>query len=192
MFNNENIKCDINAKKLLANYLGVDRLVTKAEIEKAILYSGTSKELSLKDVSSFLSDQASINIDKLYDLVLIGNIQKAYKILVQLQNEGISAIQILRAFTRQLQNLYSIKESVLLKKDINFVLDNFKPPIYFKRKDNIKLQAKEWSVSMIKEALKMIENAEINCKSLKSNPEIITKHTILNIGLLKANENINF
>ena len=192
MFNNENIKIDINAKKLLANYLGVDRLVTKAEIEKAILYSGTSKELSLKDVSSFLSDQASINIDKLYDLVLLGNIKKAYKILLQLQNEGISAIQILRAFTRQLQNLYSIKERVLLKKDINFVLDNFKPPIYFKRKDNIRLQAKEWSVSMIKEALKMIEEAEINCKSLKSSPEIITKHTILNIGMLKINDNINF
>ena len=192
MFNNENIKIDINAKKLLANYLGVDRLVTKAEIEKAILYSGTSKELSLKDVSSFLSDQSSINIDKLYDLVLIGNIKKAYKILVQLQNEGISAIQILRAFTRQLQNLYSIKESVLLKNDINFVLDNFKPPIYFKRKDNIKLHANKWSFPMIKEALKMIANAEINCKSLKSNPEIITKHTILNICMLKTKENFNF
>ena len=192
MFNNENIKIDISAKKLLANYLGVDRLVTKAEIEKAILYSGTSKELSLKDVSSFLSDQASINIDKLYDLILIGNIKKAYKILVQLQNEGISAIQILRAFTRQLQNLYNIKERILLKKDINFVLDNFKPPIYFKRKDNIKLQTKEWSFPMIKQALKMIEDAEINCKTLKSTPEIIIKHTILNIGMLKANENINF
>jgi len=150
------------------------------------------KELSLKDVSSFLSDQASINIDKLYDLVLIGNIKKAYKILVQLQNEGISAIQILRAFTRQLQNLYNIKERVLLKKDINFVLDNFKPPIYFKRKDNIKLQTKEWTFPMIKQALKMIEDAEINCKSLKSSPEIIIKHTILNIGMLRANENINF
>ena len=192
MFNNENIKIDISAKKLLANYLGVDRLVTKAEIEKAILYSGTSKELSLKDVSSFLSDQASINIDKLYDLILIGNIKKAYKILIQLQNEGISAIQILRAFTRQLQNLYNIKERVLLKKDINFVLDNFKPPIYFKRKDNIKLQTKEWTFPMIKQALKMIEGAEINCKSLKSSPEIIIKHTILNIGMLRANENINF
>ena len=45
---------------------------------------------------------------------------------------------------------------------------------------------------MIKEALKMIENAEINCKSLKSNPEIITKHTILNLSMLKAKENINF
>ena len=192
MFNNENIKIDISAKKLLANYLGVDRLVTKAESEKAILYSGTSKELSLKDVSSFLSDQASINIDKLYDLILIGNIKKAYKILIQLQNEGISAIQILRAFTRQLQNLYNIKERVLLKKDINFVLDNFKPPIYFKRKDNIKLQTKEWTFPMIKQALKMIEDAEINCKSLKSSPEIIIKHIILNIGMLRTNENINF
>ena len=45
---------------------------------------------------------------------------------------------------------------------------------------------------MINQALKMIEDAEINCKSLKSSPEIIIKHTILNIGMLRANENINF
>ena len=192
MFHKENIKIDINAKNLLASYLGVDRLVTKTEIEKAILYSGTNKALSLEDISSFLSDQTSINIDKLYDLVLIGDIKKAYKTLIKLQNEGISAIQIIRAFTRQLQNLYQIKENLQLNKDISFVINNFKPPIYFKRKENIKLQAKEWSISMIQEALKSLENAEINCKSSKSNPAVITKHAILNIGMLKTSKQINF
>ena len=184
MLNIENIKIDINGKKLLASYLGADRLITKSEIEKAILYSGNTNELSLEDISSFLGDQTSINIDKLYDLTLIGNIKQAYKVLVRLQNEGIPTIQILRTFIRQLQNLYNIKENVLLKNNINLVIDNFKPPIYFKRKENIKLQIQEWSISMIKEALKLLENAEINCKSKKSNPEIITKHTLLNISLI--------
>lgn len=184
MLNKENIKIDINAKKLLASYLGADRLVTKSEIEKAILYSGNTKELSLNDISSFLSDQASINIDKLYDLTLLGNIKQAYKVLIKLQNEGIPPIQIIRVFTRQLQSLYSLKEKVLLKNNISFVIDNFKPPIYFKRKENIKLQIQKWSISMIKKALQLLERAEINCKRTKNNPEIITKHALLNISLL--------
>ena len=29
--------------QLFANYLGIDRLITKAEIEKAILYAGKEK-----------------------------------------------------------------------------------------------------------------------------------------------------
>ncbi|MBH87737.1 MAG: DNA polymerase III subunit delta [Pelagibacterales bacterium] len=184
IFKKENIKIDINAKKLLASYLGVDRLVTKSEIEKAILYSGKTKELSINDVSSFLIDQAAINIDKLYDLTLTGHIKQAYKVISKLQNEGIPAIQILRSFTRQLQNLYNIKQNILLKNDINFVIDNFKPPIYFKRKDNIRSQILKWSFSMIQDALKLLENAEINCKKARSSPNIITKHTIINISLL--------
>ena len=109
MFDKENIKIDDNAKKLLASYLGIDRLVTKTEIEKAILYAGVEKKLSIADISSFLSDQTSINIDMLYDFVLLGDLKKAYKILIKLQNEGVPAIQILRSFIRQLQNLYQIK-----------------------------------------------------------------------------------
>ena len=192
MLRKEDIKIDINAKNLLASYLGVDRLVTKAELEKAILYSGANKELSLKDITSFLSDQASINIDKLYDLTLLGEIKKAYIILVKLQNEGVPAIQILRTFTRQLQTLYSIKENALLSQNINFIIDNFRPPIYFKRKENIKLQAIKWSISMIKEALKLLENAEINCKKAKSSPDTITKHVLLNISILARSQISSF
>jgi DNA polymerase-3 subunit delta len=192
MFDKENIKIDSNAKKLLANYLGIDRLVTKTEIEKAILYSGKEKKLSLEDVSSFLSDQASINIDLLYDFILIGDLKKAYKTLIKLQNEGVPAIQILRSFIRQLQNLYLIKENSLGKNNIDFVIESFKPPIYFKRKANIKLHAKAWSLNMIKKALNLIESAEINSKSFKSNPNDITRHAILNLGMLLEQKKINF
>jgi len=192
LFNKENVKIDINAKKLLSNYLGVDRLVTKGEIEKAILYSGAQKHLSIEDVSSFLSDQTSINIDELYDLILLGDIKKAYKILLKLQNEGMQPIQVFRSFTRQLQNLYSMKERYIENMNVNDVIDGFKPPIYFKRKENIKRHTKEWSITMINQALILIENAEINCKTLKSNPNNIAKQTILNLGLMKNNESISF
>ena len=192
LFNKENIKIDIDAKKLLSSYLGIDRLVTKGEIEKAILYTGTKKHLSIEDVSAFLSDQASINIDELYDLILLGNIKKGYKILLKLQNEGVQPIQIFRSFTRQLQNLYFMKERYIEKMNVNEVVESFKPPIYFKRKENIKRHTKEWSIKMINQALILIENAEINCKKLKSNPNDIAKQTILNLGLMNNNANFSF
>ena len=51
-----------------------------------------------------------------------------------------------------------------------------------------------WKISI------MLEEAEMEYKVIPVNlgagdqfkPEIITKHTILNIGMLKTNENINF
>lgn len=184
MLNKENINIDFEGKQLLANYLGIDRLVTKNEIEKAILYAGKEKRLTSEDIASFLSDQAAISIDELYDLSLLGDNQNAYRMLNRLQNEGVTAIQIIRSFIRQLQNLYSIKDAMSFNSNINQILDNFKPPIYFKRKNNIKLHAEKWAKIKIKKGLNILQNAEISCKQPKSNPQIITKQAVLSIGLL--------
>ena len=76
--------------------------------------------------------------------------------------------------------------------NVNEVVESFKPPIYFKRKENIKRHTKEWSVTMINQALILIEDAEINCKKLKSNPNDIAKQTILNLGLMNNNAVFSF
>jgi DNA polymerase III subunit delta len=183
----EGINIDDESKQLLANYLGIDRLITKAEIEKAILYAGRLKKLGIDDISAFLSDHASINIDNLYDLSLIGDIENAYRILFRIQKEGIPAIQIIRAFIRQMQHLQSILYSLSTNSNINNVLDSFKPPIYFKRKSYIKKHAEKWSLTKINKALLLLESAEISCKLSKSNPDIITKQAILSIGLIATN-----
>jgi len=183
----EGIKIDDESKRLLANYLGIDRLITKAEIEKAILYAVKLKKLQIDDISAFLSDQASINIDNLYDLSLGGDIENAYRVLYRIQKEGIPAIQIIRSFIRQMQNLSSILYSLSLNANINNVLDSFKPPIYFKRKAYIKEHAAKWSLTKINKALLLLESAEVSCKLPKSNPNIITKQAILSIGLIGKN-----
>ena len=186
MFEKESIYIDKEGKELLANYLGIDRLITRSEIEKAILYAGKNKKLTLNDVSVFLSDQAAMSIDALYDFSLAGDIKNAYRVLNRVQNEGISAIQIIRTFIRQIQGLYSIHHSLALNSNINFVIDNFKPPIYFKRKASIKIHIERWSLKKINKALLLLENAEISCKLPKSNPNIVAKQAILSIGLISC------
>ena len=170
--------------QFFANYLGIDRLITKAEIEKAVLYAGKEKKLNSNDFTSFISDQASLGIDELYDYSLNGNLEEAYRVLTRIQKEGVPFIQIIRSFIRQMQSLYNIIHNLSFNTNINSVLDNIKPKIYFKRKDNIKGHAKKWSLGKLNKALLLLENAEISCKLPKSNPNIITKQAIFSIGLI--------
>ena len=183
----EGITIDEEGVHLFANYLGMDRLISKSEIEKAVLYAGKDKNLDAKDIASFISDQASLGIDELYDYSLVGDLSKAYRVLARIQKEGVPAIQILRSFIRQMQSLYSIIHISSLNPNINNILDNFRPPIYFKRKDNIKNQVKQWSLNKINKALILLESAEVSCKMPKSNPNIITRQAILSIGLISKN-----
>jgi len=186
-FKEAGIYADEDGIQLFANYLGVDRLITKAEIEQAILYAGNDKKLSSTDFVSFISDQASLGIDELYDFSLAGNLEGAYRVLIRIQKEGTSAIQIIRSFIRQMQSLYNIIHSLSLNSNINYVLDNIKPPIYFKRKNNIKGHAQKWTLKKLNKALLLMEAAEVSCKMPKSNTAIITKQAILSIGLIGKN-----
>ena len=183
----EDIIVDDQGLQLFANYLGSDRLITKAEIEKAILYAGKSKKLDSKDFASFISDQTSLSIDELYDFSLAGNLKEAYRALVKIQKEGTPAIQIIRSFIRQMQSLYNILNASSLNSNINSVIDSIRPPIYFKRKNNIKSQAQKWSLQKVYKALLLLESAEISCKKPKSNVDVITKQAILSIGLINKN-----
>ena len=186
-FKEEGIYADDDSINLFANYLGADRLITKTEIEKAILYAGKDKKLDSKDFTSFISDQASLSIDELYDLSLAGNLKDAYRVLVKIQKEGTPAIQILRSFIRQMQSLYNIINASALNSNISNIIDSIRPPIYFKRKSNIKTQVQKWSLQKVNKALLLLESAEISCKKPKSNVDVITKQAILSIGLINKN-----
>ena len=83
-----------------------------------------------------------------------------------------------------MQNLYTIIHALSFSSNINSIIDIFRPPIYFKRKDNIKGHTQKWSLDKLNKALLLLESAEISCKSPKSNPSIITKQAILSIGLI--------
>jgi len=180
----EDIIIDDQGLQLFANYLGSDRLITKAEIEKAILYAGKDKKLCSNDIASFISDQASLGIDELYDFCLSGGLCEAYRVLNRIQKEGVPAIQIIRSFIRQMHILYNIICALSLSPNIDNILDNVKPPIYFKRKNNIKSHALKWSLYKLNKALLLLESAEVSCKMPKSNPNLITKQAILSIGLI--------
>ena len=185
-FIKENIHAERETIELLANYLGVDRQVTISEIEKAVLLAGKERKLTKSDVLSFIEDASSINIDELYDTSLEGNIEESLKILFRIQSQGINAMQIIRSFVRQNQNLIMLKTQSI-NNNIDYAIDNFKPPIFFKRKIKIKNHFLKWPTNKITKALQILNSAEIYCKSPKSSPDLIVKQTVLALGLMAQN-----
>ena len=83
-----------------------------------------------------------------------------------------------------MQSLHNIINASSLNSNFNNIIDNIRPPIYFKRKNNIRNQAQSWSLQKVNKALLLLESAEISCKKPKSNVDIITKQAILSIGLI--------
>jgi len=182
-FIEENIKIDKDTKELFASYLGEDRQVTLSEIEKAILLSGKNKTLTNNDILSYIEDSSATNIDELYDCTLSGDVERSFSILFRIQSQGTNAISIIRLFIRQLQNLLALK-TLSQDKNIDVAINSFKPPIFFKRKQNIKKQLLSLTENKIEKILNLLSSAEVYCKSAKASPNLIIKQTILTMSII--------
>ena len=190
MLKKESISIDIDAKKALIERLGLDRLVTKTEIEKAVLFAGEGGNLNYKDTISFVGDQTLINLEKLSDTTFLGDLKSTFSILLRLEKDNTSSVEIIRVLLRQLHNLLRIKISTMSGLNIETVINSFRPPIYFKRKPNIYKQNKFWSPKKINRALSMLYKTEMECKKSGAIQKTLVRQVILGLCLL-ASKNIN-
>ncbi len=86
-------------------------------------------------------------------------------------------------FIRQLQNLLALK-TLSQHNNIDFAINSFKPPIFFKRKQNIKKQLLSLTENKIEKILNLLSSAEVYCKSAKASPNLIIKQTILTMSII--------
>ena len=78
-------------------------------------------------------------------------------------------ILIIRTILNKSKRLLKIRSEIDNNKNIDQVLSNFKPPIFWKEKDIIKKQVKLWSSKEIKELIFKINSLEISVKKNSTN-----------------------
>ena len=95
-------------------------------------------------------------------------------------------IIILRTFLSKLKRLLKIKAETLKDNNIDKVLSNFKPPIFWKDKEIVKKQAQILEFQKIENLIIKTNNLEY---LLKKNPEI--SHLLVRNFILEKVQNIN-
>ena len=88
-------------------------------------------------------------------------------------NENIQSnddnILILKTFLYKLKRLRKLKISLNKNNNIEYTINSFKPPIFWKDKSLIKEQIKRWKIDDIEECIIDINNIEV---LIKKNPQI--------------------
>ena len=88
-------------------------------------------------------------------------------------NENIQSnddnILILKTFLYKLKRLRKLKISLNKNNNIEYTINSFKPPIFWKDKSLIKEQIKRWKIDDIEEFIIDINNIEV---LIKKNPQI--------------------
>lgn len=162
--------CDFDRSKLLN------------EIEKIKIFFDKKKIESI-DLQMLLNVKSSDNFDYLKDEALVGNIKKTNKLLSQTIIEAEKIMYYLNSINQRLDKLMEINQSG--EKNLVGIIDNLKPPIFWKDKPKVIEQAKKWSLEKTKKMKEKTYNFEVYIKSNSIiNKDLLVRKLIIDMCLL--------
>lgn len=155
-----------DAMAYLLAHLGSDRQVTRSELDKLALYKGTAGgEVTLADAAACVGDTAALGMDDLAFAVADGDNATAQRVLDRLFREGGNPTQVLRALQRHFQRLHLAVGAVQAGAAPQQAMKSLRPPVFYKVEGRFMGQMQRWTVPLIGQALDLLLEAEIDCKS---------------------------
>lgn len=147
------------AKAAFRQLAGGDRLATRGELEKLMLYCAGVPTITLDDVLASVGDVASASVDGAVDAAISGRAAGIEHEMARIDAGGTPEFLVLLAAARQLQTLHSVRLSVEREgMAVSAGLAAIRPPLFGTRKAAIEAALNRWSVASIEHALDRVHN----------------------------------
>ena len=168
-FRNKNIKISQENINLIIERSSGDRKNLNNELVKIESFAKNRNKIEFNDILQLTNLAENHNVSELVDNCLAENKKKTLYILNENNFVQEDLIIILRTFLSKLKRLLKIKAETLRENNIDKVLSNFKPPIFWKDKEIVKKQVQLLKFQKIEDLIIKTNNLEY---LLKKNPEI--------------------
>ena len=142
------------------SYLDRDKL--ENELSKIITFF-KNKEIQTKELQELLNLEVNESFNLLKDNAFNGDKVKTNKLISNTILEPEKYFFYLNLINQRLLKLSNIRE-MMKNHNLEAVLNNIKPPIFWKDKPSISLQAKKWTTIKINKIMNDTYNLEINLK----------------------------
>ena len=160
---------------------GLDRSKLNNEIEKITSFF-SDKKIDLKALDQLLNIRTNENFNYLKDEALNGNKINTNRLLADTIFEPESNIYYLNSINQRINKLDEINNLKKNNSNIEALVSNLKPPVFWKDKTILIDQAKKWNKIKIKFAMNKAYDAELKIKSNSFlRKDIILKQLIVDL-----------
>ena len=118
------------------------RINLKNELEKIASYSEKKLSINLNEIVKITNSNSNYDASELADNCLALNKKKTLMILNENNSSLEDNIIIIKTFLYKLKRLKKLKVELSSKKDLDYVLSSYKPPIFWKDKNLLKINYK--------------------------------------------------
>ncbi len=180
----KNISMDKDAAEYFANSIELDYLIAANELEKLIIFTKNSSNISLDDVKSCLEKSKMNSVFDLQNSIGKRELKRTLQILQNLfyfEEPSKIAVFIVSILTRFFTLLWMI--IALQKKNItdSEISSRHLDQIFFKYRKDYLNSSRNYNDNNIKKVFSLLLQADIDLKSLSIKEEIILETLIFNI-----------
>ena len=175
-----NLKMSREITNLLIDRSNGNRESLKKELDKIYYYSISNKKIDLNAVRKLTNLSENYDVSELIDNCLAKNNKKVSKILNENNYSNEDCILILRTLLNRSKRLLNIIENYKKTKNIENVIINLRPPIFWKEREIVKKQANMWEIDDLKNKIYKINELELMIKNNSKNSYNLVSDFVIN------------
>ena len=163
-FKEKKIKISQESINLIVERSNGSRYHLKNELEKIELYVFNKKEIEFSEIIKLTNLGKNYNISELVETCLVKNQKKLSKIMNENSFSNEDTIIIIRTFLLKAKRLLNLRKNIKLNPNLETVISNYKPSIFWKEKEIVKQQLKIWSEDNLRKLINEINSTELLIK----------------------------
>jgi len=151
----------------------------KNELEKIESFSKNKQKIEINDLLKITNLAENYSVSELIDNCMAKNKKKTINILNENNYSLEDCILVIRTFLIKSKRLLRLSGELENKNDIDRVILAAKPPIFWKDKEIVKQQMKNWSYKNIEKLIYQVSETELLIKKNSKNSINILYNFIL-------------
>ncbi len=177
------LRIQSEALAYLADRLGDNRQHNRNEIEKLALYKGRDGgEITLDDIVACIGDAAPSALDDVIFAAAGGDQRGLDRALWKCFETGTNEVVVLRALARHLQRLHLSATKVARGQPPDQAMKALRPPVFYKQQAAFRGQLQHWSAHRLGQAVAIVTQAELDCKSTGMPARLICNRALMRIA----------
>ena len=181
------VSIGLEARQALKRNLGGDRLASRSEIEKLLLYAAGSSTISLDDVLAATGDASSTTADAVVDAAILGKLGELDAAFSRFVSSGNQLFPLLNTALRQFQSLDAMRGAMdRTDRNAAAVMASARPPVFFARRGTVETALSRWPRPSIAQALDRLQSAVLRSRQRSELAEPIVRQALFGLAVESA------
>lgn len=168
-------------KASLVEGLGANRIATRSEIEKILLYAHGTTELTLEDLEAIMSDVSALRSDMVVDAAFAGDAASADDAFQRLLREGTHSSVILGALLRHALGLLPRSVDIMTGRSASSAVESWRG-LHYKRKDAVLKHLGGFTPGDLRTVIDKIQAAILDTRRMADLSDTLAARIILEIA----------